>query len=543
MSALTNTTRLLRLGVRRDRRLIGIWVAVVTALTGAIAGSVVGLYTTEQDRIAAATFSASNVVTRVFDGPAAGTEPGSLVLMEGAWLLAVLCGLACAQVVVRHTRGDEEHGRAELIGAGAVGRGARLIAAAGVATLLALLLGIGVTAALLVAGLPVAGSVLAAGTLVGNGLVFAAVAGVAAQLATTARAANGIVAAALGAAFLARAVGDALGTVSDDGVRVVSAWPSWLSPIGWVHQAQAYADPRWWVLGLHLGLTALLVLVAARLAAGRDLGAGLLPQRPGPARGGRLLRTPLGLAVRLQRGMVLAWVVALTVVGTAFGFVGDSADELLGLSDELAAAVEALGDGGGPVELFLAFTVGLLSLAAAGAGVQAVLRARQEELGGHAEAVLATATARGRWFGAHLLVAGVGTSLVLLGLGLGGLVGFGVVTGDWSLGVEGMLLASLVRIPAALVLIALVAVFVAWVPRAAAALGWAAFALSVVFGQLGALFELPQAVLNLSPFTHAPNVPIDPITATPMLTMLAVAAALGALALVRFRQRDLVLVS
>jgi ABC-2 type transport system permease protein len=41
-------------------------------------------------------------------------------------------------------------------------------------------------------------------------------------------------AAAIGLAFLARTIGDSTGSIAERGLRSVSAWPSWLFPLGWV---------------------------------------------------------------------------------------------------------------------------------------------------------------------------------------------------------------------------------------------------------------------------------------------------------------------
>ncbi len=543
MTALTGTGRLIRLALRRDRVLLPTWIVVIAGLTAAIGASVVGLYGTVEERFAAASFSAANVVTRIFDGPAAGTELGSLVLMEGYWLLAVVTGLMGAQAVVRHTRHDEETGRAELIGAAVVGRRARLAAALVLAVGATLAAGVAATLVLLALELPFVGALLAGATLAGNGAVFAAVAAVAAQVAASARAANGSAAAVIGVAFLLRAVGDALGDVGEDGVSVVSAWPSWVSPIGWGQQARAFEEPRWFVLLLLGGAATILAAAAMSLVGRRDLGAGLVPPRPGPRRAAPWLASTLGLAWRLHRGPLLGWATALGVVGVAFGIVGESADELFGLSEDLTAAIEGMAADAGLLELYFAFTTGLLAIAASGYVVQALLRVRTEELQGRVEAVLATAVSRRRWLLVHLLVASAGLATVLGLLGGGGAVGYGLVTGDWRAGVEGMLGGAMVHLPAGLVLASLLVFAVAVHPRTAAVVGWTGFGVSFVFGQLGALFELPQAVLNLSPFTHVPTVPAEPVTWPPLVVLTAIATALVVVAVAVHDRRDLVLAS
>ena len=100
-----------------------------------------------------------------------------------------------------------------------------------------------------------------------------AIAAVAAQLTESARAANGLAVAVLGAAFALRAIGDA-----------GPHWLSWLSPLGWGQSLRAFAGERWWVLLLLAALAVASTATAVRLKAGRDLGAGHRPAAPRPAR-------------------------------------------------------------------------------------------------------------------------------------------------------------------------------------------------------------------------------------------------------------------
>ena len=141
------------------------------------------------------------------------------------------------------------------------------------------------------AGLPAAGSVAFGAAWGATGLLFAAVGGITAQLSVSARAATGLGLIVLAVAYVARAVGD----LAEGG----PGWLSWLSPIGWSQQVRAFSGTRWGILVLPLVATAVLVVVAFVLRRRRDLGAGLLADRPGPAEG--RLSSTWGLSLRLQR--------------------------------------------------------------------------------------------------------------------------------------------------------------------------------------------------------------------------------------------------
>jgi ABC-2 type transport system permease protein len=358
-------------------------------------------------------------------------------------------------------------------------------------------------------------------------------------VAESARAANGLAAAAIGLAFLARAAGDAFGTIAADGMSVRSAWPSWLSPIGWGQQTRPYADDAWWVLGLPLAFFVALTAAAYALAARRDVGAGLLPTRPGPARAPRTLLSPAGLAWRLQRGVLLGWAIGLAVTGLALGAVADEVDDLAGDNEQMADLLRQLGGGGDLVDMFVSAMMSMVGVAVAAYTVQALLRLRAEEASGHLEPVLATAVSRGRWLASHVLWAVVGSVLLLAVTGAAAGIGYGLVAGDITGRVGEVTGAALVWLPATLALGGFVVAVFGLMPRWSTALAWGGLAVCMLMGQIGALLELPQAVLDVSPFTHVPAAPAAEVTALPLGALTAAALLLGGLGLLRFRRRDL----
>ncbi|MDO8106386.1 ABC transporter permease [Isoptericola sp. b441] len=538
MTTLTRTARLLRLALRRDRILLPTWIVAISGIAWATVESYTAMMSDAAQRLATATYAAGNPIARLMDGPAAGTDLGAMSMVESYQVLAILTALMSGQAVVRHTRQDEETGRAELIGSAVVGRHARLSAALLITLGANVVLGLAVAAALVASDLGTTGALAAGLSVAGLGWVFAGVAAVASQVFGTARAANAAVGAALGVAFLLRAVGDLLGHVADSGVQVISAWPSWLSPIGWGQQLRPFQEDNWWIAGLFGGLTLVLASVAYVLADHRDVGAGMVTPRPGPAHAAPGLGTDLGLAWRLQRGTLLTWLGGLVALTAVFASVADSAEDLVAENDQLAEILGRLAPQGTVVDLYFTLTMAIIGIAAAGYTVQVLLRMRAEETTGRLEPVLATAVDRYAWMTRHVTIAFGGTAVILALSGLAGGVVYGAMTGRWAVGVGGLVAAALANAAAALALGGFVVATFGLIPRWAGALAWSALAGSLVVGQLGALLELPQAVLNLSPFTHVPAIPADAFELTPVLVLLGVAGGLTAVGMLAFRHRD-----
>ena len=530
MTAFVGTGSLVRLALRRDRVLLPVWIAVFVTMATSSASATIGLYPTVADRVKAAesmngTQSLVALYGRVYDP----TSLGALAMWKLAALGGALVAVLSLIVVVRHSRAEEETGRLELLGATVLGRAAPLTAALAVAIGTDLVLGAITALGLIGAGLPAAGSIAFGLSWATTGIAFAAIAAVTAQLTVSARTATGAASALLGLAYLLRAVGDAAGSGS-------SRWLSWLSPVGWGQQVRAFAGDRWWVLLLPVAFAALTSSGAYLLVGRRDFGAGLLPDRPGPATAAPSLRSPLALAWRLQRSPLFGWTAAFIVMGLVVGNLASSVGKLLN-SQQSRDMITKLGGQSGLTDAFLATEMGFVGVFVSVFGVQAALRLRSEETALRAEPVLATGVSRTRWAMSHLTVALGGTAVLLVSAGLGAGLIHSANTHD--MGQLGRVLgAALVELPAAWVLTAIVAAAFGLAPRLTV-LGWAALAFFLLLGQLGPLFKLKQWAMDLSPFAHVPRLPGNAFSVTPMLWLLGIVAAATAAGLVGFRRRDI----
>jgi ABC-2 type transport system permease protein len=317
-------------------------------------------------------------------------------------------------------------------------------------------------------------------------------------------------------------------------LRTGPGWLSWLSPIGWNQQVRAYAGDRWSVLLLPLAATAVLVPVSFLLRGRRDLGSGLVADRPGPANG--QLTSALGLAWRLQRPVLLAWTAGTVVFGFMMGSVAHSVAGLLD-SPAVAKAIQQLGGVQDPVDAFLAVELALIGTIIAAYGISAVTRLATEESGGRAEAVLSTATPRVRWAASHLVIALAGVAWLLLLAGAATGLGHAVAVGDPGQTLR-ITVAAGARIPAAWCMVGLV--FALWgVWPHATGLGWAAYAAFFVVGDLGPLWKVPQWVIDASPFAHSPMLPGPHPELGGTVWLTVIAGTLLVVGSAAFRRRDL----
>ena len=75
-----------------------------------------------------------------------------------------------------------------------------------------------------------------------------------------------------------------------------------------MHRIFPYGADDWSLAIPAVLLTLVTLAAAAYLSTRRDLGAGLLASRLGPATASPGLRTPLALAWRLHRGLLIGWI-------------------------------------------------------------------------------------------------------------------------------------------------------------------------------------------------------------------------------------------
>jgi len=557
---------------RRDRLQLALWI-VGTGGLALMATSAVGSTfadETERESILRLTIVAPAIL--IFRGTPNGAGEGEFAVFLILAFLCLMAGLMSTFLAVRHTRGDEELSRAELIAATPAARTLPTVATVVHGVLANLVLAIAVAIGFIASGLDPAGSTVAtvvhgvlanlvlaiavaigfiasgldpagstvAGLAVGaTGVAFLGVGLFAAQLFRTSRSANALSVALVLAAYLVRGLGDALGEASDDGLVRTAAWPSWLSPIGWAQRTEPFAANDLAPLLLSVGTAAVLIAVVFVFQSARDSGASLLPGRSGRATAGPMLRGHVGLAWRLNVGAIVSWAVGAVVAGALATTLTPLVDRI---GTDAPAIAETLRQVAGPdASLEEAFTVTFFSMVgilAAAAALQAVMRARLEEAHGTAEPVLATPVPRRAWLSGYTLVGALAILVVLVLSAAGALLG-SLASDDPAASAENALQSALAQAPAALVFLGLGLVVLVLAPRLTIPVAWALLAAGAFFGVFGEILGLPDWMHDLSPFSHAP-LPVDgEVDWTGGFWMLGIAAAAIALATAAMGRREL----
>lgn len=528
-NAFTGTGTLVRLALRCDRVKLSIWILVIALMTLAMTASYANMLETEAELADMINMWADNPAFRAIGGPASGLSVGAFTMIRASAFIVVLIAIMSIQAVVRHTRQNEESGRAEMIGSTIVGRHASLAAAIIVTVGANIVLSVLIGLAFIANGLPASGSFAAGMAMGGLGIAFTGLAAIFAQVSETVRGAGGMTYISMAALFLVNSIGNLFGEVLPSGVETTSTWPVWLSPFGWYQQMHAFHQNNWWVLILPLLFLAVTVPIAFCMTNRRDVGLGLVPARKGKADAAPGLLSPLGLAWRLQRGSFIAWGIAFFVIGVMLGSARDQLGEVIA---DNQSAVDIFGGSVHLADYFLATLISLVATLVVIYTLQALLRMNTEEASGHAEPILATAVERPRWMLSHIIVAVLGTLGILLLWAMGAALGAG---GEFALLVK----AALIQAPAILVIAGLAAFAFGLLPRWASGLAWAIMAISLATSPMFAeVFGLPDWLMNISSFNYIPAM-YEEITAAPLILLTVIGLLLVGVGLAAFQHRSL----
>lgn len=213
--------------------------------------------------------------------------------------------------------------------------------------------------------------------------------------------------------------------------------------------------------------------------------------------------------------------------------------ELFRESPQLAELFEQLGlPGLDTPERFLGLPFSIIVVFVALVAAQQAGAAREDEAEGRLETLLAQPLGRQHWLGGRIAASVAVLVVVVTVVGLA--AGIGVAIRGESVDVWRLALASANLLPVSVFVFGLGLAAYGLRPRITAAVAYGAVVGGFLLELVGAILELPEWILVLSPFHHVEPAPaVDPALGANAV-LLALAAVLARAGLVGFRRRDLV---
>ena len=486
-------------------------------------------YSTLAERLAFAESFGHNKAVVLFYGKAYDLlTVGGYSAWRTGGILAILAAIYGLLAGVRALRAEEDAGRAELVLAAPVSRGNVYAGAvAGIAAGAALLWA-AVLAGSVIGGLAADGSAYLALAIVSMVPVFAGVGALASQLAPTRRMALELGGAVVVLSFLLRVIADTSGSLS---------WLRWVTPLGWAEELRPFTGAQPLVLLLPLAAATLALLGAWRLAARRDVGAGLLAARNSAEPRLRLLSSPTAQALRGELPSLAVWLGGVGAFALIVGVISKSISAA-GISPSLQRQFAKLGEGSIVTPRgYLGFSFIFFVLVLSVFSCSQVAAARHEESEQRLETLLALPLGRLRWLTGRLALAVGGA--IGLALAAGVFAWVGAATQNVAPSLPRMLLAGANCLPTALLFLGIAVLAYAVAPRAAAGIAYGLVTVAFLWQLIGSLLGAPKWLVEITPFAHVGSVPAQPFRAGAAAVMVAIGLLAAAAAALAFGRRDL----
>jgi ABC-2 type transport system permease protein len=454
---------------------------------------------------------------------------GAFVAWKMGMFLALGVALWAGLLATRLVRGGEDDGNWDLVVAGPSGRRDVFWAVTRTLTEAGLAVGLAVFVGLATASQHLVDTTLYALAFTGIAWCGGAVGLVASQLVAPRRSASQFALGALGVTFLVRMVAD-----SSSGGR----WFSWLSPFAWLEDIGAFQHRSGAWLAPLLVVPAALALGASSLAAHRDVGIAAWTRADRARAHEGSLKTPWRFAWRERRGTLGPWSSGLCLLGLTFGYLTNA---LVAFTRSDAAYLALLKRWGlqslVTPQGFVAETGSIVAVMLGFLVVALVVMVGQDDQRGRLDLPFAFGSSRTRW-----LLSAIATTLCAA-LGVALVCGFSVWVGVEASGtsmniaepVKGLLNAAL-PVP---LLIGMVTLLVAAVPRVAYVVMSLFIGLGYLVAALGPSLNWPHWIIDLSPYHYLSLVPAVAPDWGAALVFLGAGLVAGALGVAGFTRRDI----
>ncbi|WP_313164691.1 hypothetical protein [Sedimentibacter sp.] len=524
----TGTGTLIKLFLHRDRFLLTVWIifsvmlVFVTAVTfTAMGGQNLGDVLSE--------FNKDPLISALL-GPVMSVDISGAIVWRGVSQLSLALGIGSLLIVIRNTRTDEETGRSEMIRAYPAGRHAGLTSALIIATIGNLIAGILIALSIIALGGDMPGSFIFGATLSAIGCFFAGVGALGAQLRETGSTARGIGIAALGIGLVMAILNNFRG-----GYTLLR----WITPMAWQRVTAPFAGNYSRGLLYCAVLASVPTIIAYKLSAHRDLGAGILLAKPGLPEAGPRFSGPLALAWRLHQKGFMGWMMGIVLYISVFAAISPALSIGGGMSNWLSGLggtswSEEVGLG----YVFISVSIYLMSIFVAAYAMTSVSRLKKEETEGRVEMLLDKPVSRICWMSSHLIMAALCSAALLLVMGIVGGLFYGIAAGDVSSGFWSVLTMSVSKLPPVLIFLGITALLYGLCPKIMV-LGWVIWLSSVMLELAWEGQIIDWSLMQISPFAYTHyTIDITNLPLIPLFLLLCLSSVLTAIGLWGFRNRN-----
>ncbi|WP_080873514.1 ABC transporter permease [Oceanobacillus timonensis] len=448
--------------------------------------------------------------------------------------MLLFCGLFAMIMsvlhVVGHTRKEEDLGLTELVRSFQIGRQANSLAAMVEVVVINVLLALVISSLLMIFGadtISVQGSFLFGSSVGIAGVIGAGIGLVLAQIMPASSSATGSALGLVGLLYIIRA-----------GTDVSNVDLSMFNPLGWTYLTYPFTDNNWLPILFALIFSAAMVMIAFALEGGRDMGAGYLPEREGRDHAKQSLLSVRGLFTKLNKGVIIGWLIAFVVMGAAYGSIYGDMQTFLE-SNEMMAQMFAQ-SGVSIEESFTATIMMVMIVLVSILPIVIVNKLFAEESRLHLSQLHATKVTRGQFYWTTMALA-IAAGLIGTLLAAGGLGGTAkLVMGDSaSMDFVDFLAAGYNFLPSVLFFTGLAALALGWAPKLGKIV-YAYLGYSFILNYFDGILDLPEGFLKTAVQSWIPQMPMDQFDGPIFIVITVISIALMIIGYLGYRKRDMI---
>lgn len=409
--------------------------------------------------------------------------------------MLALIAVSTILLVIRNTRFEEETGMLELFRSLPTGKLAHTASALILLVSYNLLITVITTGILFLFNddsLSSAGTILT-GIIYGiSGLFFGAVALLMAQLSNNSRSATVSSFGVLGVAYILRIIGD----------TSIEAF-SLISPLGLLYQTKPYVENVWWPVFILLAVTLIIIMGALLLQHQRDVGSGILPSKQGKREASSLLKTLPGFLLSLLKTPLIAWTVALVLLGISYGSVLGEVESLIS-GNEIIEQIIASDPDQNIVHQFISTILGVLSIATAIPALQVIMKLYGEEKQGRATHLLIGKYSK-RTVLVMFIIFSFLTSILMTLVQVAAFSSASISSEIESVSISDIFLSGLSYLPSLFVMIGISIFLLGWFPKWLK-LTWGLLCYCFIILYFANLFDMPEWLKGISPYYRVPDI-------------------------------------
>ncbi|MDT2758876.1 ABC transporter permease [Enterococcus xiangfangensis] len=448
--------------------------------------------------------------------------------------MLLFCGLFAMIVsalhVVSHTRKEEELGLTELVRSFRVGRQANSFAVINEVLLINLLLGLsvgGIMTSFGVETITTEGAFLFGASIAMAGIIGGVLALVMSQIMATSTGATGSTLGLIGLLYILRA-----------GTDVSNVDLSMFNPMGWIYLTYPFTENNWLPLLFAVIFSLVLTVIAFILEGHRDMGAGYLPEREGRATAKKSLLSVPGLFFKINKGVMIGWLVAFVVMGAAYGSIYGDMQVFLGGNELMKQMFTQSGTSieesfTGTIMMVMIGLVTILPIA-----IVNKLFAEESRL--HMSQLYVTKVTRGQLYWTTIFLA-ILAGIVGIGLASAGLGGTAIsaMKNKSTMDLLDFLAAGYNFLPSVLFYIGLAALALGWLPKFGKVIyGYLGY--SFALNYFGGILDLPDWFSKTAIQSWIPRLPMEEFDGTVFVVITAISILFLFVGYLGYKRRDLV---